>query len=91
MAALSYLGVLCLVPLLLNREDAYVAFHARQGTVLWIWTVLSFFALYLPVVGVYLASTSTFLVLAASGYGLLSVLFHQCWKIPGIFALATKL
>ncbi len=44
MAALSYMGILCFVPLLTNREDEYVHFHAKQGLVLWMWAVIAMFA-----------------------------------------------
>ncbi|CAK0775680.1 Magnetosome protein MmsF. MamF-like protein [Gammaproteobacteria bacterium] len=91
MALFSYLGVLTLIPLIFNTDDDYVAFHAKQGLVLWMWGVISIFSLYLPVIGLYFSSSSTFLILVCSGYGILSVLLNKCWKIPGIFMLATKL
>ncbi|MBF0273099.1 MAG: hypothetical protein HQL98_13700 [Magnetococcales bacterium] len=91
MAALSYMGILCLVPVLLNQNDRYVDFHARQGLVLWIWSVLSFFAMHIPGLGPYLFSTSTVMVLFLSAFGLLSVALNQCWKIPFIATLATYL
>jgi uncharacterized membrane protein len=34
LAALSYVWVLCLIPFLFARKNAYVQFHARQGMVL---------------------------------------------------------
>nr|ANJ02822.1 magnetosome protein MamF [uncultured bacterium] len=40
MAAMSYLGILALVPLVTNGRDPYVGFHARQGLVLWVWEVV---------------------------------------------------
>ncbi|MBF0308758.1 MAG: hypothetical protein HQL56_04430 [Magnetococcales bacterium] len=90
MAAFSYLGVLCLVPLLLNRDDAYVAFHARQGLVLWIWAVISFFVMHLPGLGPYLFSTSTVLITFASLAGLVSVLLNRSWKLPFIGDMAAR-
>ncbi|CAK0761234.1 Magnetosome protein MamF [Gammaproteobacteria bacterium] len=91
MAIFSYLGVLCLVPLLFNQEDDFVAFHARQGLLLWMWGVLAIFALYLPGIGPYIFSGSTFLILAGSGFGILSVLLDKCWNLPGIHTLVAKL
>ncbi|MBF0213555.1 MAG: hypothetical protein HQM00_08325 [Magnetococcales bacterium] len=88
MAALSYLGVLCLVPLLMESKDSFVVFHARQGLVLWVWTVLSFFAMHLPGLGPYLFSTSTVLVLFLSMFGLFSVVMNQRWRIPIIASIA---
>lgn len=37
MAIISYIGILCLVPLFLTKEkDEFVKFHAKQGLVLFI-------------------------------------------------------
>ncbi|MBF0416672.1 MAG: hypothetical protein HQL86_00275 [Magnetococcales bacterium] len=88
LAGFSYLGVLCLVPLLVESKDSFVVFHARQGLVLWVWTVLSYFAMHLPGLGPYLFSTSTVLVLFLSMFGLFSVVMNQRWRIPVIASLA---
>ena len=88
MAAFSYLGILCLVPLLFNRGDAYVDFHARQGLVLWVWSVCAVFAMHMPVLGPYLFSTSSVMVAFLSLVGLVSVALNQSWKIPLIARLA---
>ncbi|HEB73389.1 MAG TPA: hypothetical protein ENI77_12330 [Nitrospirae bacterium] len=80
----SYLGILCLVPLILNRDDEYVAFHARQGLVLWIWGVLAIFGLYVPVLGPMFFSVSALLIILFSIIGLLSVSLTKAWKIPVI-------
>ena len=44
MAALSYLSVLCFVPLLVDRDYEFVYFHAKQGLVIWMCGVLALFA-----------------------------------------------
>ncbi|CAK0765428.1 putative Magnetosome protein MamF [Gammaproteobacteria bacterium] len=43
LACMSYLGILALVPLVLNRDDDYISFHARQGVVIWMWEVLAIY------------------------------------------------
>ncbi len=35
-AFIGYLGILCLLPLLLKRDDAFAQYHAKQGLVLFI-------------------------------------------------------
>lgn len=40
LAAISYLGVLCFVPLLFGQQDEFVHFHARQGIKLFAYTML---------------------------------------------------
>ncbi|MBF0110516.1 MAG: hypothetical protein HQL76_15215 [Magnetococcales bacterium] len=91
MAALGYMGVLCLVPLLLNRQDGFVAFHARQGLILWIWAASSFFLMHFPGLGPYIFSTSMVLVTFASLVGLVSVLLNRSWKFPIIHGLVLQL
>ena len=91
LAMLSYLGILCLVPMLLNKEDEYVNFHARQGLFLWIWGVLAIFGLYVPVVGRLFFSVSALLIVLFSLIGILSVLLMRAWKFPFIGIWAEKL
>lgn len=88
MAAFSYLGVLCLVPLLFSRGNGYVDFHARQGLVLWVWSVCAVFAMHLPGMGPYLFSTSSVMVALLSLVGLVSVALNRSWKIPLVAKLA---
>nr|CAX83782.1 Magnetosome protein MamF [uncultured bacterium] len=91
MAALSYLGILCFVPLLMNRNDEYVAFHARQGLIIWMWGVLAIFALYLPGIGKWAFSISMLAVAVFSIIGLVSVLLNRAWKLPFISSFAAAI
>ncbi len=91
MASLSYLGILCFVPLLLDRDDEFVQFHARQGLVLWMWGVLAIFALSAPGVGKWFFSFSGMAILAFSAVGLISVLLQRAWRLPLIHAVADSL
>ena len=82
MAALSYLGVLCFVPLVMNKDDEFVYFHSKQGLVIWMWSVLAVFALHLPGIGKWLFSISLLAVACLSVIGICSVLFNRAWKLP---------
>jgi fumarate reductase subunit D len=88
MAALSYLGILCFVPLMMSKGDDYVNFHSRQGLVLWMWSVLAMFALHLPGVGKWLFSFSAMAIVVFSVLGLASVAFKRSWRLPLIGAVA---
>ncbi|MBF0456215.1 MAG: hypothetical protein HQL72_15535 [Magnetococcales bacterium] len=91
MAAMSYLGILALVPLVVNRRDSYVAFHARQGIILWIWEVLAVFSLAVPVVGRVFFQTSSLFCFVLSVVGLVSVLLGKAWRFPLIGQWAQRL
>ena len=91
LAALSYFGVLCFIPLLVNKDDEIVAFHAKQGLILWVWTMAAFFVVYLPGLGRLLFQVSSFAVPAYALVGLIAVILHKQWKLPGVYELSVKL
>ena len=91
LAVMSYLGVLSLVPLVMNRNDSYVQFHARQGVVLWMWEVLAIYTLLVPAVGQFFFRISSIACLLLSVAGVLSVLLGRAWKFPVIGDWATRL
>jgi fumarate reductase subunit D len=88
LAAASYLGILCFVPLMMNKGDEFVHFHAKQGLVLWMWSVLTMFALHIPVVGEFLFGISSMAIVVLSLAGLVSVGFRRAWRLPVISSLA---
>lgn len=91
LAIMSYLGVLSLVPLVMNRDDPYVQFHARQGTVLWMWEVLAIYTLLVPGIGKFFFRFSSMACLVLSLLGILAVVLGRAWKFPIIGDWAAKL
>ncbi|HIJ38755.1 MAG TPA: hypothetical protein HPP80_07635 [Rhodospirillaceae bacterium] len=88
MAAMSYLGILCFVPLLMSKDDEFVYFHAKQGLVLWMWSVLAMFALHLPGLGRWLFGFSSMAVVVLSVVGLAAVAFRRNWRLPLVSSVA---
>jgi fumarate reductase subunit D len=87
LAALSYLGILVLIPLLLRRNDPYVRFHAKQGLVILIGEIVAVVAgIWLTVIG----NLLFVLMLIASVLGFINALQGKQWKIPGVGQLAEK-
>jgi uncharacterized membrane protein len=81
-AALSYLWILFLIPLLSKKDSKFCQFHAKQGLVLFI---LSFFV-WFPFFGQIL-----FLVLAViSIFAILKVLNGEWYKVPYIYDWSKK-
>ena len=91
LAIMSYLGILCFVPILMNRDDEYVYFHAKQGLVIWTWSILAIFALHVPGIGKWLFSISALAVVAYSAVGLVSVVLNRAWKLPFVHSVATHI
>lgn len=91
MAILSYIGILCFVPLLRNKDDEFVDFHAKQGLVIWMWSVLAIFAFYLPGLGTWLFSFSTLAVIILSIIGVISASLNKAWRLPLIYSVSTHI
>ena len=86
-AALSYLGILCLVPLLGSKQSKFAQFHAKQGLVLFVIDVLVSFIARIPFIGWISALT----VLVASVYGVLRALAGKYWEIPYVGKYAKEI
>ncbi len=91
LASLSYLGVLCLVPLLVNRDDEFVGFHAKQGLILWIWAILALLLVIVPGVGPFFFRISSLLIPILSLIGLVSVMFNKAWMLPFVYDFTRKI
>lgn len=86
-AAIAYLWILCLVPLILKKKDEFAQFHGKQGlllAVLWFFGGLIF---WIPFIGWVVA-----VILAlASIYGFFQALKGEKWEIPVIGKYAKKI
>jgi uncharacterized membrane protein len=83
MAALGYLWILCLVPLLAKPKSKFAQFHARQAVVLF----LISFATIVPIFGLFL-----FLVLVVVAVTALIKSYNgEWWKIPFVYDLSKKI
>lgn len=91
MALLSYLGLLCLVPLMARKEDRFVQFHAKQGLVLFIGEMGTMVFTWIPYIGWFFGM---FLWIAWAGLsvmGILNVVREKRKKLPVVGGLAEKI
>lgn len=86
-AALSYIWVLCLVPLITKKDSKFAQFHAKQGLVLFIVEIIGTFVFWIPLIGWALAIA----VLVVSIMGILKALNGEWWKIPYVYDFSKKL
>lgn len=85
-AALSYLGILVLIPLLVKKDDPFVKFHAKQGLVFLIAFIIGAFIFWIPVIGWLVWVVLVVLDLIA----LVQALMGKKWKVPVVSQLAEK-
>ena len=51
MAAIAYIGILFLIPLLAKKDSEFAQYHAKQGLVLFIVDIIASFLSWIPVIG----------------------------------------
>lgn len=97
MIVLSYLGLLALIPLLMEKEDQEVQWHAKHGLVLFgLWVILGVVLSALsavPVLGCLTILVSLFLPIAALAVHIICIVKGvngERFLIPGISDFANK-
>ncbi len=89
-AALSYLWILSLVPLLMKRHRPFVQFHAKQGFLLFLCEVIITLVSPIPLLGWLVAFIGWILVIVFSILGLISALAGRYWEMPYLSDYAKK-
>ncbi len=90
MATLSYLGFLCLVPLLMKKDNVYVQFHAKQGLIILIVWIVACFVNVIPILGQMVWSFVTAVLGVVSIIAIVKVWKNENWKIPYIYEYSKK-
>lgn len=85
MAALSYVWVLSVVMLLLKKEDKFVQFHAKQGLIIFLATIVANF---IPFIGWFLINP---ILIIAEIIGFVMALQGKEFKMPLVGDLAEKI
>jgi fumarate reductase subunit D len=90
-SVLSYFGVLCLVSILIMRDNEYVRFHAKQGLVLFIVETLFSIVTILPVLGFVVFGIVMIICAILSIIGMIQAYMGNKWEIPVIIDWAKKI
>ena len=83
--ALSYISIISIIVLLTKKDSEFAKFHAKQGVVLFIASIL---VGWLPFIGWFIISP---IVLLLSLAGIIMAAQGKMWKMPLIGDIAAKL
>jgi len=86
-AAIGYIGILALVPLLLKPKSQYAKFHGKQGLVLLIGWVINMFLAIIPPLSILVVV----ILIILSILGVLKALAGEYWEMPYLADLAKKI
>ncbi len=85
MAALSYVWILSVIMLILKKDDPFVQFHAKQGIILFLGTIVAGFV---PALGWFVINP---ILIIAEIVGFIMALQGKEFKIPVVGDLAGKI
>ncbi|MFZ6015722.1 MAG: DUF4870 domain-containing protein [Patescibacteria group bacterium] len=77
-AALSYVGILCLIPLLAKKDSKFAQEHGKQGLVMLIVWVVGSFVFWLPIIGWLLL----LVVFVVNLIAFIKALMGEFWEVP---------
>ncbi len=81
-AAIGYLGILCLVPLLLKKDSAFCQHHGKQGLVLLIAWLILWVGNVIPVLGQVVWAVGSVVLLILLILGIINALNGKMWEMP---------
>ena len=87
LAAISYVWILCLVPLFLKRNSKFTQLHAKQGLILFIVEVFGILIFAIPLIGFVLY----ILVIIFALLGIMNSLQGKYWEMPILGKYADKI
>ena len=90
-AVLAYLSILCLVPLLLKKDNKFASHHGKQGLVIFIGEVAAGILAWVPLLGWVVAPIASLLFLVLSLIGIIQAAIGNYWKCPVVSDIAAKI
>lgn len=90
-AAIGYVGIFCLLPLILKKDSPFAHHHGKQGLVLCIAWVAIVIVGWIPVLGWLVGFLGSIAVLVLSVIGIIQALQGNMWEAPIVGNLAKKL
>lgn len=90
-AIISYICFLCIVTLVLKKDNKFALYHAKQGLVLFVFEVASFILSIIPFLGWIISRIGVAVFLLISLWGILQALMGIQERIPVISEIADKI
>lgn len=82
MSVIAYLGVLVMIPLFIARESPYARYHTNQGLVLFLFSLLSYAAGFIPYIGWIIGAVISTFDLLLLIVGVLNAIKGEAKELP---------
>ena len=90
-AALGYIGILCLLPLLLKKNSPFAQHHGKQGLVITIAWVLLWIGNIIPVLGQIVWFVGSIALLILVVMGMMKAMAGETWVMPYLGKYASQI
>lgn len=90
-AIVAYIGILCLLPILIKKENKYALHHGKQGLVIFISFVIVGFLPIIPILGWVLSPILFIILVIFSLIGIIQAATGNYWRAPIVADLADKI
>jgi len=91
LAVIGYLGILCIVPLLLKKENKFAFYHGKQGLILFIVEVAAFILSVIPFLGPLVLRLAFFVCGLFSLWGIIQSLLGNYSRLFLVSDIADKI
>lgn len=90
-AVISYVSFLCIISLVLKKDNKFALYHAKQGLVLFVFEVAAFIVSIIPLLGWFLGTFGLVIFSLFSIWGILQALMGNYERLPIISDIADKI
>ena len=90
-AAIGYFWILFLLPLLLKKESEYCQFHAKQGMVLFITSIILLVINIIPILGQIVFFLGSIVIAIFALLGFVNALQGRKWEVPYLNKFVRKI
>ncbi|MDA1038139.1 MAG: hypothetical protein O2877_00440 [bacterium] len=90
-SAIGYLGILCLIPLLLKKDSKYAQYNGKQGLVITIAWVILWIGNIVPFLGQIIWFLGSIALLILVVIGIMNSLQGNVWEMPYLGKYASQI
>jgi uncharacterized membrane protein len=90
-AVISYISFLCIVALVLKKDNKFALYHAKHGLVLFVMQIVSFILSIIPILGWLIRTIGLAVFILASLWGIFKALRGEYYRFPIVSGLADKI
>ena len=89
-AIISYVSFLCIITLILKKDNKFALYHAKQGLVLFVMEVVAFILSIIPLLGWLIGVLGYALFLLVSLWGIMQAFLGIYCRIPVVTKISEK-